>query len=416
MALVGPERIILVGDEVAEKLATKIGVGFIHARDLAKQAVAGCRPEDLAKLAAAPKQQNESSTNEKEQSRPLDPRELQKRAERLKAEGKMIPLPDLLKAVREVDEELKNQQDAELTPLPLNPESTKPSTGSQESPEIQDLRQKASRLLDSLERSQQKPKNSRADSVKQMACQAVQFPKDASKSNEAADVGPKILIAHHDAAIAECLDIFLRHYGYQTRIEQSSSGAIQNAGGFGPQLLVIDPIMPGPSGVEAAMRISLETKSKVLFLTTLPSDNDFREMLQGLRRQGCDCEALPLPFEKEQLFEHVHRRIGSAAVITHAADSSQTKRNVSQDPAHASGELHPTVETNGGLSRITCDVGPRVLDFIFEQMRIDGEWSLRDDRKLTWWGHKFAQRIWAEPVWVDHDHDIVRVHAQTDVI
>ncbi len=49
MALIGTERIILTGDEVAEKLAAKIGVGFIHARDLAKQAVAGCRPEDLAK-------------------------------------------------------------------------------------------------------------------------------------------------------------------------------------------------------------------------------------------------------------------------------------------------------------------------------------------------------------------------------
>jgi len=41
MALIGTERVILVGDEVAEKLAGKIGVGFIHARELAKQAVEG---------------------------------------------------------------------------------------------------------------------------------------------------------------------------------------------------------------------------------------------------------------------------------------------------------------------------------------------------------------------------------------
>ena len=44
MALIGTERVILAGDEVAEKLAAKIGVGFIHARDLAKRVVAGIPP------------------------------------------------------------------------------------------------------------------------------------------------------------------------------------------------------------------------------------------------------------------------------------------------------------------------------------------------------------------------------------
>ena len=62
------------------------------------------------------------------------------------------------------------------------------------------------------------------------------------------------------------------------------------------------------------------------------------------------------------------------------------------------------------------DVGPQVLDFMFEEMRIDTEWSIREGRILTWWGHRLAQRIWAEPIRLDDGHEIVRVHAQADVL
>jgi len=41
VALIGTERVILVGDHAAEKLAGRIGVGFIHARELAERVVNG---------------------------------------------------------------------------------------------------------------------------------------------------------------------------------------------------------------------------------------------------------------------------------------------------------------------------------------------------------------------------------------
>ena len=49
-------------------------------------------------------------------------------------------------------------------------------------------------------------------------------------------------------------------------------------------------------------------------------------------------------------------------------------------------------------------------------MQIDAEWSLRSERELTWWGPRLAQRIWAETVMVEDGDDIVRVHAETDVV
>jgi len=143
----------------------------------------------------------------------------------------------------------------------------------------------------------------------------------------------RILIADHEPLIGSFVAGVLSQDGYETRLEQSSTVAIESAATFLPQLLVIDPIMPGLSGVEAAARISRETKCKVLFLTTLASDSDFREMLRGLRQQGCDCEALFKSSSKEQLLDHVRRRIGTSIIITDAGGSSSTEVGERQVPA-----------------------------------------------------------------------------------
>lgn len=70
----------------------------------------------------------------------------------------------------------------------------------------------------------------------------------------------------------------------------------------------------------------------------------------------------------------------------------------------------------GDHVQIKGDVGPQILNFIYEQMQIDPEWSVRDGRNLTWWGHRLAQRISAETVLVEDGDEIVRVHAETDLL
>lgn len=66
--------------------------------------------------------------------------------------------------------------------------------------------------------------------------------------------------------------------------------------------------------------------------------------------------------------------------------------------------------------QIVGDIGPQLLTFIYDQMKIDPEWCVHEDRSLTWWGHRLAQRIWAEPVILEDGDEIVRVHAETDVL
>lgn len=64
----------------------------------------------------------------------------------------------------------------------------------------------------------------------------------------------------------------------------------------------------------------------------------------------------------------------------------------------------------------TQDVGPEVLDCLFGAMNIDAQWSIREPRAFSWWGHRLVQRVWAEPARLSHDHHIVRVHATTALL
>jgi DNA-binding response OmpR family regulator len=125
-----------------------------------------------------------------------------------------------------------------------------------------------------------------------------------------------ILITDHDKALSDLVSRALSRDGYEVRVAASSVAAIECAPTFRPDLLVINPAMPNLSGVEAARQICRDTKCKVLFLSALARDPDFRDMLRGLRQQGCECSALGVPFDNDELLAYVRREIGPVLILT----------------------------------------------------------------------------------------------------
>jgi CheY-like chemotaxis protein len=121
-----------------------------------------------------------------------------------------------------------------------------------------------------------------------------------------------ILVVHHERLIAEVICKLLVHDGYEARMECSPREAIARAEELMPQLLIIDPIMPGISGVEVAKQICDRIECKVLLISASARETGFADLVNSLRNNGCDCEAFRLPFEKEELLEHVRERIGPA--------------------------------------------------------------------------------------------------------
>ena len=61
------------------------------------------------------------------------------------------------------------------------------------------------------------------------------------------------------------------------------------------------------------------------------------------------------------------------------------------------------------------DHGLQLVRKIFKDMNIDEEWSVKTERGFTWWGHQYAQRIWAEEP-VNNGFHVTKVNAETELL
>lgn len=62
------------------------------------------------------------------------------------------------------------------------------------------------------------------------------------------------------------------------------------------------------------------------------------------------------------------------------------------------------------------DAGVQTIGKIYRDMNIDAEWSQISERGFTWWGHHYAQRIWADEPFDGGGILISRVNAETDYL
>jgi hypothetical protein len=62
------------------------------------------------------------------------------------------------------------------------------------------------------------------------------------------------------------------------------------------------------------------------------------------------------------------------------------------------------------------DHGIQLVRKIIKDMNIDDEWSIETERGFTWWGHQYAQRIWAEQPIKDNGFYVTKVNAETELL
>src|SRR5437870_3421892 len=63
-----------------------------------------------------------------------------------------------------------------------------------------------------------------------------------------------------------------------------------------------------------------------------------------------------------------------------------------------------------------ADLGPRLVQQLFDSLQLDETWSVRARRGFAWWGHHLAQRVWAERPRRSAAGDLTRVQAATPVL
>jgi hypothetical protein len=64
----------------------------------------------------------------------------------------------------------------------------------------------------------------------------------------------------------------------------------------------------------------------------------------------------------------------------------------------------------------SSDVGLRIVNGVYDQFKIDEQWTVWGQRGFTWWGWRCAQRVWSDRGVDDHGSTVYRLHAQTDFV
>ena len=107
---------------------------------------------------------------------------------------------------------------------------------------------------------------------------------------------PRVLVVEDDADIAGVLRRSLDKEGYEVRIAGDGEAALDQAGDFEPDAVVLDLGLPRLDGVEVCRRLRDEGDVPILILTARDAVDDRVEGLDS----GAD-DYLVKPFEREEL-------------------------------------------------------------------------------------------------------------------
>lgn len=111
----------------------------------------------------------------------------------------------------------------------------------------------------------------------------------------------RVLVVEDDTTVAEVLQTYLQREGYQ--IDHAADGvtALQKVGAFSPDLVILDLMLPGLSGMEVCARLRRsDPHLPVIMLTALGEEED---RLAGLEL-GAD-DYLVKPFSPRELLARV---------------------------------------------------------------------------------------------------------------
>jgi two-component system, OmpR family, phosphate regulon response regulator PhoB len=113
----------------------------------------------------------------------------------------------------------------------------------------------------------------------------------------------KILVVEDETAIAELISINLRHAGFEVTIAATAEQAQAAIDGALPDLIILDWMLPGQSGISLAKRWRSESRTRELPVIMLTARAEEADKVQGLDA-GAD-DYLTKPFSTNELMARI---------------------------------------------------------------------------------------------------------------
>jgi CheY-like chemotaxis protein len=111
----------------------------------------------------------------------------------------------------------------------------------------------------------------------------------------------RVIVVDDEQVIANSLAIILNKAGFEARAVFSGERAIELLENFQPEMLIADVVMPGMTGIEAA--IAVRNKLPKCNILLFSGQAATTELLEQARTQGHEFEILAKPVHPADLLE-----------------------------------------------------------------------------------------------------------------
>ena len=139
----------------------------------------------------------------------------------------------------------------------------------------------------------------------------------------------RVLVVEDESAIAELISLNLRHAGYEVTLAASADQARLEIDRVLPDLVILDWMLPGQSGLAFAKRLRGETRTRELPIIMLTARADESDKVAGLDA-GAD-DYLAKPFSTHELMARIRAVLRRKA--PEALDSAVELGGLRLDPA-----------------------------------------------------------------------------------
>jgi two-component system phosphate regulon response regulator PhoB len=191
-----------------------------------------------------------------------------------------------------------------------------------------------------------------------------------------------VLVVEDESAIAELIAINLRHAGFEVTVVSDADGAQRAVDRVLPDLILLDWMLPGQSGVQLARRWRSEARTRELPLIMLTARAEEADKITGLDA-GAD-DYLTKPFSTKELLARIRAVLRRKA--PEALDTAVEISGLRLDPATR------RVSRRVGEDQREVKVGPtefRLLHFFMTHPeRVHSRAQLLD---RVWGDHVFIE-------------------------
>nr|WP_036922270.1 MtrAB system response regulator MtrA [Propionicicella superfundia] len=122
--------------------------------------------------------------------------------------------------------------------------------------------------------------------------------------NDPSGVRPRILVVDDDPRVSEMLQLVLQQEGFSTAWCATGTDALRSFREFHADLVLLDVMLPGLSGVEVCREIRAESGVPIVMLT---AKSDTSDIVEGLTA-GAD-DYVSKPFKSKELVARVRARL-----------------------------------------------------------------------------------------------------------